>query len=132
MGRQPAGRRDERAAEARLEPATRVLPDRITWTGSGYRFEIAADELDIARFEALLAKDTPRDALALWRGPALGEFVDEEFARGEAVRLSEMRVVAIEDGIDRELDVGTRRRSRRRARKRSSSSSRCASGCAAS
>ena len=84
----------------------RVLPDRITWTGSGYRFEIAADELDIARFEALLAKDAPRDALALWRGPALGEFVDEEFARGEAVRLSEMRVVAIEDGIDRELESG--------------------------
>ena len=87
----------------------RVLPDRITWTGSGYRFEIAADELNITRFGGVAPREEPRPRAMrsrCWRGPALGEFVDEEF-RGEAVRLSEMRVVAIEDGIDRELEWGS-------------------------
>ena len=30
-------------------------------------------------------------ALGLWRGPAYAEFADAEFARGEAVRLEELR-----------------------------------------
>jgi predicted ATPase/DNA-binding SARP family transcriptional activator len=102
--RPPAGLTN--ALQKLVSNLRRSIPDRVTWTGSGYRFECTSEELDISRFEALLAKDAPHDALALWRGPALAEFAEEEFARGEAVRLEEMRVVAIEDGIDARLDAG--------------------------
>ena len=46
------------------------------------------------------------DALALWRGSALGEFADEEFARAEATRLEELRATAREDRGDIDLTLG--------------------------
>ncbi len=81
--------------------------------GHGYVLDVAADELDAARFEGLarqarreLTADPRRavelldEALALWRGPAYAEFADEDFARAEAGRLAELRLVAAEDRID--------------------------------
>ena len=53
------------------------------------------------RRAALLA-----EALALWRGPALADLDDEQFARLEAARLDELRVVALEERIDAELALG--------------------------
>ena len=40
------------------------------------------------------------DALAQWRGPAFGEFADEWWARPEATRLEELRLVAMGERID--------------------------------
>ena len=47
-----------------------------------------------------------RDALALWRGQAYAEFADEEWARPEAQRLEELRIVAHERLVDAELANG--------------------------
>ena len=47
-----------------------------------------------------------RDAIALWRGPALEEFADRSFARAEVARLEEMRLAALEERISADLDLG--------------------------
>ncbi len=55
---------------------------------------------------ARLAVSLFRRALALWRGPAYGEIAYEQFARGEAERLEELRLVALEERIAAELQLG--------------------------
>src|SRR6266536_2555466 len=79
-----------------LGPAAGVVVTRAP----GYALEVPADAVDMQRFTALLARareaDLPAAALALWRGPAYGEFA-ETFARGEALRLQELRLAARED-----------------------------------
>ena len=42
----------------------------------------------------------------MWRGPAFDEFADLDWARGEAVRLEELRLVAMEDLVDARLALG--------------------------
>ena len=61
----------------------------------------------------LLAADRPaeaRDVLlaaeGLWRGPALVEYRDREFAQGLVARLEDRRIAAIEDRIRAELALG--------------------------
>ena len=86
---------------------------------AGYRLEVDGDDVDARRFarlaregRALVASD-PRTALgllreaeALWRGPALTEFSDREFARATAARLEELRVDAQENAIEAGLALG--------------------------
>ena len=95
----------------------RVLGDGILTThGRGYRLEVGDIELDARRFEdgvrRAAAEERPeravellRDALALWRGPALADVAYESFAAEEISRLEELRLAAIEDRIERELDL---------------------------
>ena len=45
-------------------------------------------------------------ALAEWRGDAFAEFADDEWIRPEAIRLDELRLVAVEALVDAELRVG--------------------------
>jgi predicted ATPase/DNA-binding SARP family transcriptional activator len=73
---------------------------------SGYRLVVAAGDYDAARFEASLADDRIDDALALWRGDAIGEFADRPFAQPEALRLTELRCAARELRAERLLDGG--------------------------
>ena len=47
-----------------------------------------------------------RQALDLWRGPALAEFAGHPFAAAEALRLEELREAALEDLFDAELALG--------------------------
>ena len=88
--------------------------------GRGYSLEAERGRLDLDRFEALVAEgraalgegdaqrasDRLREALALWRGPALADFPYEPFAQGEIARLEEERLAAVEDRIDAELALG--------------------------
>jgi len=88
--------------------------------GGGYALEVGLEDVDASRFERLLeharkanATAQPREALtaleealALWRGDALGDLAYEEFARTEAERLEELRLVAIEERIEAELTLG--------------------------
>jgi len=98
----------------------KVLPEGTLVTRSpGYALEIEPDAVDLVRFERLRrdgqealaagsaarAAETLREAVALWRGPALGEF-DEPFAAIESARLEELRLSSIEDRIDAELALG--------------------------
>jgi DNA-binding SARP family transcriptional activator len=93
--------------------------DTLVTRAPGYALEVDPDSLDLFRFERLreqgraaLAEgragtgaDRLREALALWRGPALGEF-DEPFAIVEAARLEELRLSSVEDRIDADLALG--------------------------
>ena len=105
-----------------LEPdrPARTLPRVLVTQPPGYRLVVAPGDLDAARFVALaeeghrlLEAERPRraaqvlrEALGLWRGPALADVVDEPFAQPERQRLEELRLVALEDRLAAELAVG--------------------------
>jgi DNA-binding SARP family transcriptional activator len=82
----------------------------------GYLIRVGPDELDLLRFERLVeeagrsspetAAELLRQALALWRGPPLADVAHESFAQSEALRLEEVRLVALERRIDADLDLG--------------------------
>ena len=66
-------------------------PDRIETRSPGYLIRIAAGELDLERFEELVARgdgDSLREALALWRGEPLADFAYEPFAQAAIARLT--------------------------------------------
>jgi predicted ATPase/DNA-binding SARP family transcriptional activator len=99
----------------------RLIPDRLGRSdeGAGYRLEIDRNDLDANLFEDALAAATPlvesepqraatmlTEALTLWRGAAIAEFRDESWAVGTAVRLEELRLVALERLADARLALG--------------------------
>jgi predicted ATPase/DNA-binding SARP family transcriptional activator len=83
----------------------------------GYLLDVGPDEVDALRFEELLdqarrlkgqpaaARERLDGALGLWRGPAYAEFA-EGFARSEALRLAERRLVALEHRAACRLELG--------------------------
>jgi DNA-binding SARP family transcriptional activator len=93
---------------------------QIVTEPSGYRLVAAPGALDAhvgellitqarlaaAGGDAAMAARMLGEALALWRGPSLGEFADEPFARAEAARLNELRESAREDLVDAEIALG--------------------------
>ncbi|MDX3108106.1 BTAD domain-containing putative transcriptional regulator [Nonomuraea angiospora] len=83
----------------------------------GYVLDVADDAVDAGRFTALTARartaTDPREraelfteALALWRGGAFADFVDEEFARASITRLEEQRLLALEEQAEARLELG--------------------------
>jgi predicted ATPase/DNA-binding SARP family transcriptional activator len=86
----------------------------------GYVLNVEAVGLDAWRCERLvdggraalaggdpeLAVDRFGCALALWRGPAYGDLASESYVQSEAVRLEELRLVAIEDRAQAALALG--------------------------
>jgi predicted ATPase/DNA-binding SARP family transcriptional activator len=80
--------------------------DRITTTAGGYVLSVGPGECDAERFEALAAAGQLRAALALWRGSALAEVADTEWARIEAARLEESRLAVLEDRLREDLGAG--------------------------
>ena len=95
-------------------------PVSIRRRGASYTLELNGNFVDTVRFECLLSEGQAaldarnpalalsllRRGLALWRGPAYGEFGYEEFARGEAERLEELRLAALEARFEAELALG--------------------------
>jgi DNA-binding SARP family transcriptional activator len=89
---------------------------RLVTRAPGYALQVDRSELDLARFEQLVAEaqrsdparaaDTLRRALALWRGPALADLAYESFAQPEIARLEELRWAALEQRIDADLAAG--------------------------
>ena len=90
-------------------------PDVLVTKPPGYLLRVEPDRLDVARFERLLAEARRaepderarklRDALALWRGPPLADLAYETFAQGEIRRLEELRLDALEERIDADLEL---------------------------
>jgi DNA-binding SARP family transcriptional activator len=82
---------------------------------AGYVLYVEPEQLDLARFERLVAqarRGNPReraaklrDALACWRGPPLVEFPTEPFAQHEINRLEEARLTTIEERIEADLEL---------------------------
>lgn len=103
----------------------KALPERATILAeaSGYRLALDPRAIDAVRFERLLAEgrqalrvpNAPlaasilQRALALWRGPAYGEFAYDDFARPEAERLQELRLQALEERTEAQLVLGQHR-----------------------
>jgi DNA-binding SARP family transcriptional activator len=90
--------------------------DRLVTRPGGYVLYVETDELDLARFEQLVAEASRAppetaaaklsEALELWRGPALADLAYEQFAQAEVARLEELRLAAIEQRIDADLERG--------------------------
>jgi DNA-binding SARP family transcriptional activator/ABC-type branched-subunit amino acid transport system substrate-binding protein/streptogramin lyase len=92
----------------------------VVTRAGGYAITLDAHDLDIDRFDELLAKgrlllergetragaDALRDALALWHGLPLADFQYEEFACDEIARLEEERLCALEARVEAELALG--------------------------
>src|SRR5262249_29821728 len=53
-----------------------------------------------------VAPPARREALALWRGPALADVAHESFAQAEILRLEELRLIALERRVDADLALG--------------------------
>jgi DNA-binding SARP family transcriptional activator len=89
---------------------------RLATRPPGYVLRVDPAELDLARFEALVAEarrapppaaaEKLRRALALWRGPPLADLAYEPFAQTEIARLEELRVAALEARFDADLAAG--------------------------
>lgn len=90
--------------------------DLITTVPGGYRLELPRERVDAHQFVSLVrqARETPdpavadglfRQALALWRGPALTG-VAGAWAVVESARLEEERLNAVDDHIDLRLASG--------------------------
>ena len=89
----------------------------------GYVLRLDPDQVDAVRFEGLVreGRQALRDgdnhravgqltaALALWRGPPLAEFAGREFAEVAAAKLEELRLGAVEDRIEADLQAGRHR-----------------------
>ena len=98
------------------EAAAEVIASRPP----GYLLHVPPDKFDLRCFEQLSeqassarangeladAADLFREALVLWRGRALGDLLDEPFARVGAARLEEVRLAVMERRIDVDLALG--------------------------
>jgi class 3 adenylate cyclase/tetratricopeptide (TPR) repeat protein len=84
----------------------RLGRDRIATTVPGYRLQVVEAELDLLRFERLVADGRPRDALALWRGAPLPDLADRPFFQPRVARLEELRLACLEDRVEQDLATG--------------------------
>jgi predicted ATPase/DNA-binding SARP family transcriptional activator len=113
----PAGAAN--ALQSLVSRLRRLLPDVVETHPAGYRLALEPDAVDAVRFQALaaagrdeLGRDprqagrTLREALALWRGPALADAAGAQFAAAAVARLEELRLGALEDRIDADLAGG--------------------------
>jgi predicted ATPase/DNA-binding SARP family transcriptional activator len=92
----------------------------LVTTPAGYRLDVQPGELDVDRFERLVeeggcaltdgragdAGARLREALRLWRGPALGDLAFASFAQAEIARLEEQRLAALELRVEADLAAG--------------------------
>ncbi len=97
-----------------------LAQDVLTTRSPGYVIRVEPDDLDLQRFERLVdegrsllarglapdASERLREALSLWRGPALADFAYEDFAQAAIARLEEIRLAAVELRIDADLALG--------------------------
>jgi WD40 repeat protein/DNA-binding SARP family transcriptional activator len=93
---------------------------RIVARAPGYLLRVEPGELDLERFEGLLADgreaagagdpaaaaDALRTSAALWEGRPFADLEFEPFVRVEVERLEELRLAAVEERIDAELALG--------------------------
>lgn len=91
---------------SRLRGHLKPYAERLQRRGSGYVLDLLPDELDVDEARRLAAADRPREALALWRGPALEEFRALTGLEAEAVGLDELRLRLSDDLLEARLRTG--------------------------
>jgi DNA-binding SARP family transcriptional activator/tetratricopeptide (TPR) repeat protein len=118
-GAQPpkTARADLQGRISTLRRTLAAADDRLRFRPPGYALSVAPDELDLHEFTRLADEGRHRlaggdvvaasralaAALALWRGPPLDGV---EGLPGEAARLEERRLAALEDRIEADLRLG--------------------------
>jgi DNA-binding SARP family transcriptional activator len=102
--------------QAHVSALRKVLgPEAIETRAPGYALRGATS--DLARFEELTERARREDdparradllgrALGLWRGEPLAEFRREPFAQAAAMRIAELRLEALGQRIDADLELG--------------------------
>ena len=94
--------------------------ERVVTRAPGYVLRVERDELDLDRYERLVAAGRTaleagdaesavarlRAAESLWRGRPLADLEFEPFARLDVERLEELRLAALEERIEAELATG--------------------------
>ncbi|MGW1076006.1 BTAD domain-containing putative transcriptional regulator [Streptomyces sp. NPDC002537] len=94
--------------------------ERLSQGHGGYQLRALPDEVDLLRFERLVARGRAalaagdhrvavchlREALELWRGDAFDGLVQHDALHIEAARLEEARLTAFEDYADARLALG--------------------------
>jgi DNA-binding SARP family transcriptional activator len=107
------------AVQVYVSQLRKALGPVIATRAPGYELELAPERVDVHRFTRLAQEgrtalqDDPvaaegalREALGLWRGPALADFLYEPFAQTEIARLEELRTVVLEERIEADLALG--------------------------
>ncbi|MEU3690635.1 AfsR/SARP family transcriptional regulator [Streptomyces narbonensis] len=88
--------------------------------GPGYVLHVRDDSLDVRQFQARVARgrselaaglwgeasDTFRDALGLWRGPALADLAEHGYSWPESTALDNARTAALESRIEADIALG--------------------------
>ncbi|MBQ1018195.1 winged helix-turn-helix domain-containing protein [Micromonospora sp. D93] len=105
---------------SRLRQALSAEHDPVEFHPAGYRLAVDPGDVDAYRFERLAeagrraladgdwsrAAAVLREALELWRGPALADAVGAAGAPAQAARLEELRLAATEDRVEADLALG--------------------------
>ena len=108
------------AVQVYVSQLRKALGPAISTRAPGYVLELDLKRVDVHRFarlaqqghaaledgDAASSEVALREALALWRGPALADFIYEPFAQNEIARLEELRTVVVEERIDADLALG--------------------------
>jgi len=91
--------------------------DVVVTRAPGYGIRLEPEQLDVDLFGRLVGEARSaeagerarmlREALALWRGPALADLAYETFASSEIERLEELRLGALEELMDADLELGS-------------------------
>jgi DNA-binding SARP family transcriptional activator len=95
--------------------------EAIVTRSPGYVLPLAAGQLDLDRFEQRAAEGRQalssgsvaaaaaalREALGLFRGPPLADFVYERFAQPSIARIEELRLACFEDWVETQLALGS-------------------------
>jgi YVTN family beta-propeller protein len=102
------------------DPSPGFSEGALLTRGHGYLLRVAGDELDLDRFQVMVeqgrealaagqpaqAATTLRVALALWQGSPLADFTYQEFAQAAIAQLEELRLGALEDRVQADLELG--------------------------
>jgi predicted ATPase/DNA-binding SARP family transcriptional activator len=109
------------ALQAQVAQLRRILgASAIVTSAAGYALDVSAGDVDVARFEELVAEGRRRsaegdlamasrvlrDALRLRRGEPLSEFAYAGFADSDRAHLNELTLVATESRVEADLGLG--------------------------
>ena len=101
-------------SKLRKKLAAAGADDGLSSAPRGYVLRTGPDEVDLEEFERLVSAAVGdaaevstrlREALAMWRGPALAD-VSSDLLAGEKTRLEELRLLTIERRIEADLTLG--------------------------
>jgi DNA-binding SARP family transcriptional activator len=107
------------ALQSLVSRLRRLVPGMVSSHPAGYRLALEPEAVDADRFETLAAAGreelrrdprqaatTLREALALWRGPALADVATADFAAPAIARLEALHLGALEDRVEADLGSG--------------------------